>query len=532
MISILFSSALISKKLIYFPPIFYSSPDPYVITTPVIYPSFGPMLRSLALLQLAVLSHAFTTFDTICSAPSTTVNYVSSADTRGTVDILWSCLFTIIACTWTVQHLNIPEQREGRDPGWLGDIKWGLKRGFTSTKWMLATVIAPEVLLGKYLGELADAGLDLEKLRKFAAEDGVPWTLSHCFFANMGGFVLRTHASGRVGKPRNVTCQRVPDIADAPTEQGTQQESTLAIEPDTLIVPTSYDDEGSDPPKPLENTDFPNPYHLTAGDILALRESSVLTRLPYISPDELQDRSKSDSLVRTIAVGQILWVSIQILIRAARHLAISQLEIAVVAFASCAVAMYGLNWYKPKGVEVPITIMQYRGEAPRQAFDRRAMTSNVSSVLTDWTTIMRTFLGRPAERKGAPISNVFTRSEGGSNGLGLTLGSLVFGGIHLAAWKFEFPTRTEQILCRSASLWCTCFCVVFYLCAGILALVMICSPFIGSAEDRVIDVAQIVLLFTYVVARLFLLVEVFRTLCFLPPGAYVATWASNVPHIS
>src|SRR5271156_4650743 len=209
------------------------------------------MLRSLALLQLAALSHAYTTFDTICSTPSTTVNYVSSANTRSTIDIFWSCLFTVITCTWTVQHLNIPEQREGRDSGWLGDIKWGLKRGFTSTKWMLATIIAPEVLLAKYWGDLEDAKLDLKKLRKFAAKDGVPWTLSHCFFANMGGLVLRTHASGRVGK-------RVPGIAD---------------------------DEGSDAQKSPENSDFSIPYNLTAGDIFALRESSVLTRLPYISPD-------------------------------------------------------------------------------------------------------------------------------------------------------------------------------------------------------------------------------------------------------
>ena len=322
---------------------------------------------------------------------------------------------------------------------------------------MLATVIAPEVLLSKYWGELRDAKSDLKKLRKFAAEDGVPWTLSHCFFANMGGFVVRTHASGRVGK-------RVPDIADAPTEQSTQQELTLAIEPDTLIVPTSHDDEGSDPPKSPETTDFPNPYHLTAGDIFALRKSSVLTRLPYISPDELQDRSKSDSLVRTIAVVQILWFSIQILIRAARHLAISQLEIAVVAFASCAVAMYSLNWYKPKDVEVPITIMQYRGEAPRQAFDILVMTSNEDLALAYWRNIMRTFLRRPVEPKGTPISNVFTRNDWGSS-FGLILGSLVFGGIHLAAWTFEFPTRTEQVLWWSASLWCTCFCVVLFLYA-------------------------------------------------------------------
>jgi hypothetical protein len=40
------------------------------------------------------------------------------------------------------------------------------------------------------------------------------------------------------------------------------------------------------------------------------------------------------------------------------------------------------------------------------------------------------------------------------------------------------------------------------------------------------------ILASYVVCRLFLVVEVFRCLCFLPPSAYVATWATNVPHVA
>lgn len=35
----------------------------------------------------------------------------------------------------------------------------------------------------------------------------------------------------------------------------------------------------------------------------------------------------------------------------------------------------------------------------------------------------------------------------------------------------------------------------------------------------------------YILARLFLLVEVFRTLCFLPPDAFVDTWSGSFPHI-
>jgi len=66
--------------------------------------------------------------------PPATVNFVSSADKRGTMDILLGCLFTIIACTRSVQHLNIPEQREGWDLGWLGDIKCASKGAWTSLK--------------------------------------------------------------------------------------------------------------------------------------------------------------------------------------------------------------------------------------------------------------------------------------------------------------------------------------------------------------------------------------------------------------
>ncbi len=48
----------------------------------------------------------------MCTLPPTTPNFVSEPDFRGTLGTLWRCLFTILACTWTIQHLNIPEQRD------------------------------------------------------------------------------------------------------------------------------------------------------------------------------------------------------------------------------------------------------------------------------------------------------------------------------------------------------------------------------------------------------------------------------------
>jgi hypothetical protein len=133
---------------------------------------------------------AYSEFSTTCTIPPTETNYVSSPNTRGTLDILWSCFFTIVACTWTIQHLNVPEQRGLRDPGLLGDAKWLARGIWTNAKWMLATMIAPEYILGKALADLQAAHLSAVHMRPFASRDGVEWGLTQAFLANMGGFVL------------------------------------------------------------------------------------------------------------------------------------------------------------------------------------------------------------------------------------------------------------------------------------------------------------------------------------------------------
>ncbi len=66
-----------------------------------------------------------------------------------------------------------------------------MKRTWTSTKWMLLTVLAPELLLAKNMADLDSVNINIVKLQEFAAQDGVPWTRVHSLFANMGGFVIR-----------------------------------------------------------------------------------------------------------------------------------------------------------------------------------------------------------------------------------------------------------------------------------------------------------------------------------------------------
>jgi len=432
------------------------------------------------------------------------------------MDILWSCLFTILACTWTVLHLNVPEQREDRDPGWKGNIKWMIKRGLTSTTWMLITIVAPELLIGKYLGDLASAKADLQKMKQLADDDEVPWTLSHAFLANMGGFAVRWWVPKRIGKPASTITQR-----DANTQTDSDVSEGLSPNKAPKQTPIDLTEDAA------RNT--PMLMHLVAKDIFDLRSNGCLARLPYLTPEELEDHNKSDSLIRVIAIIQIVWSVIQILARAARHLAVSQLEIAVLAFAACAVVMYGLNWYKPKGVQVPITILQYRDNGPdsMQATIRSARRRRSGLLLDTFLSLTGDLFDK--EPHGGAIPNL---SVIGSNELterwGLALGCLVFGGIHLAAWNFQFPTKVEQALWWAASLWCT-FSILFLFA---LSLVGVFIYDYVQIPDWIWFIIFQSLTIVYILSRLYLLVEIFRTLCFLPESAFVATWATNVPHVA
>ena len=63
-----------------------------------------------------------------------------------------------------------------------------LHRFYKKAKWMLITVAAPELILGKALADRLSAEAQLRQISAKADSDGVCWTLTHSYFANMGGF--------------------------------------------------------------------------------------------------------------------------------------------------------------------------------------------------------------------------------------------------------------------------------------------------------------------------------------------------------
>ncbi|KAM6484150.1 hypothetical protein HDV62DRAFT_357542 [Trichoderma sp. SZMC 28011] len=435
--------------------------------------------KQLLLFCLIPIVQAYRVFDTNCSVPSVLSNYVSSPNTRGTLDILWSSLFTILACTWTLQHPNVPEQRDGRDLGLLGDVKWGLKGLYRSTIRLIWTVIAPELIICVAYQDLVGALKGRKEMRKWVENGKGPWSLTHSYYANMGGFVIQ----GRV--------------------------------------------------KQSEKTKYHDPYHLTSKGVFALLEKKYIDQLPDVTEAEIKDKSKGDILVKAIAVGQILWSVIQIIGRGVRRLPVSPLEVAVVAFAVCAVFIHALFWYKPQRVGITTTIpLNETGLT-----EAGAISYPVLDTLKSAQKIESAFGNNPT-LPGRPISLNSRRLSDDEEMLAGAVGATVFGAIHVAAWNFAFPSRIELIFWRCASIFTTA-APLCYLVGGWFYYVRVETELSKRSLYRlmgftrgILAFAAVTMMVLYIAARLFIIVEMFRTLCFLPPGSYISTWTSNIPHVS
>jgi hypothetical protein len=91
------------------------------------------------------------------------------------MDIIWSCLVTIFACSWTVTHPNIPERKS-------------FASGASSKiLWCVVAVVAPEVMAYIALYEHLEVRHHLRVIKKMKQGQ---CTMSQLFFVYMGGVEL------------------------------------------------------------------------------------------------------------------------------------------------------------------------------------------------------------------------------------------------------------------------------------------------------------------------------------------------------
>ncbi|KAL9024592.1 MAG: hypothetical protein Q9196_006405 [Gyalolechia fulgens] len=164
--------------------------------------------------------------------------------------------------------------------------------------------------------------------------------------------------------------------------------------------------------------------------------------------------------------------------------------------------------------------------------------------------------------------NIVLRVKSAQLALAITISGILYGGLHLAAWSASFPSPVEQLLWRASALFVACNGMLLALYGRLLSSDRAGatgsflgrtipgqrrpSPGKGSRKPRlglrlrrgaatciwsvvlvVGGVTMPLLWFSYVLARIFLVVESLRTLAYLPPDAFqTPTWPAYFPHIS
>ncbi|SPQ26511.1 63aeee19-6ec6-4c30-a660-662427c28541 [Thermothielavioides terrestris] len=291
------------------------------------------------------------------------VGWVAGPSGRGTLNLVWSCVVTIFACTWTVLHLNVPGLHEG---------PW--QRALRKAKWMAINVLFPEFILSKAVCDLRQALNDLREFDENLSKEGpIKWTMFSD--ANDG----------------HEWCWKV------------------------------------------------GPSH-GPGD-------HPLSHL-VLSEQDIQDRSKADWLVKSVALLQITWLVLNIAVRGSTGLPVTQLEIATLAFAIMAIITYLANWWKPKDVSQPTILQAFCwGFELVNSDDTQPFTRRLWSPIRAANDARYIFwLAR------VPNDVVWMRGTTPLVFVLMALSSLVFGGLHCLAWNFEFPTLAERICWRAASL--------------------------------------------------------------------------------
>ncbi|KAE8442967.1 hypothetical protein EG329_002505 [Mollisiaceae sp. DMI_Dod_QoI] len=441
---------------------------------------------------------------TTSALPGTT--YVSGQNVRGTTTILWNCLSIIFLCTWNIQHLNVSAARPQTDST-LQSIWWAILDSRRRIKWMVFTMIVPEYLVGKAFGEWLGAKRGVPEM-VFNADDGIEWGKIHSYIANMGYFVV--------------------DFSDLlVNEQARPFPSQVS----------SLKDISS-----IQQINFRRLQHRCWALNTAQLHEAVergLVDLPRVSSRQLEKLDRGEKLARALALIQITYLIVQLIARKVLKLPSTQLEIAALAFSVSSIITYILYWHRLQGVD-SVHVMKAKQPLDGNSADMIAIYGPVYL----WThPRTRTRLNKKLDLALLPNDGVnftpllYTRQISqfvGYNAdllpliFGAIVGGTLFGGLHCLAWDFQFPSSAEKLAWRICSV----------LTASLPILMTVPLSFrlfrdeLAFIYRRIHSLIVISLLVTYILARLFLMVEIFRSLFFLPPEAFIDTWSGSFPHFS
>ncbi|MCJ1429463.1 hypothetical protein MMC29_007377 [Sticta canariensis] len=271
--------------------------------------------------------------------------------------------------------------------------------------------MAPEFVIGFAAGQKVEAKKSVERFRDC---DYMDWTIRHGFYANMGGFHLKT-----------------PDLQSS----------------------------------------FP----INATQLLYLVREKHLD-YPAFSGKDVWDKSKADGFQKLFTCIQTGWFLVQCLGRAIQKLPVTTLELSTLCFVFCTLVMY-IEWaHKPLDVASPTiltsktTIADILIAAGDQAAVpyRQTPLDFIDDQSPSWLTEVQPhlrFRRGPPERPLPRFTNDrFPVIAASLDAVFFFIISMTYCSLHFIAWNFKFPTHVELMLWRASSITLVVTALIFWAC--------------------------------------------------------------------
>ncbi|KAL4876832.1 hypothetical protein BJY04DRAFT_231286 [Aspergillus karnatakaensis] len=459
------------------------------------------------------------------NATTTLQGWQFNDPSRSSWDIIWTCLTTIFACTWTVLHQSVPAKN--RSEGFI----------FAAKLWVwILTFLAPEMLVFTaseqfwQVRSLRERCNEAQDTRDRSVEEPASWLFN------------RT--------------KTLPASVDSGNGSGSEQvdlypEHARWTYPQVWVVYMTG--------LTLETLDGWW-FYVSKDQILQLIQLGVV-RCSDFTDREVQDRAKTDTFAKAFTVCQSTWLTANIIARAGYGLPITPFEFSALSYLVCAIMIYACWWHKPQDMTVPIVLpLRYtREDLPeeiRAVTDSRKYQWRHRRVIPNRDGTGKGFLSvgkmlqtvavdQPAQGSMTrAYKRLSVRDETLLNTFATACGVL-FCSIHVAAWTFAFPTYGEKIAWRVFSL--TALGVVVSINA--IAQVPLTLRWLKDngaslplSMQNLADVngkytwmeiyGPLPLILVYTLARIGLAVLTVLSMRALPSGAYIAVdWLGSIPHI-
>lgn len=431
------------------------------------------------------------------------VGWASGPATRGTLALVWSCVITIFACTWTVLHLNVPARNDGSLTILLRKIKW-----------MTVNVLFPEFIFAKAVFDLR---LALEELRAFDENihnnEGIllrkwnspyshtthewSWEFEYPLWAHalyrllhlvppkkdvkqkqpppwVSKLLSMLHAKAKSQSPSDIEAQTSLNSDELP------RSNSQAFSPNSEVTSVRHDLDATSSTghkwRTVQKWTLVHSYYAQMGGLLYHDETrgelsspryysctaSMLTpRYQFSNEDlfdhlilgeqDIKDKSKADWVLKGIAIAQVLWLILSVVVRKVMVLPVTQLEIATISFAVMAILSYAANWWKPKDVS-HATILQRPVEGYTTNSDlRQAYAQSFMLCLQSPKKAGEEARNINDQLHRVPNDLVWMDNDSPMLFILMAISSLGFGGLHCLAWNFRFPSESELLLWRTAS---------------------------------------------------------------------------------